>query len=127
MNNTIWPSRFENVGVRDAQMSDTSEKTAMQNDTSQESETRGEPSMARVLLLNDDVTPMEFVVHILERIFDKDRETATRLMLETHQQGRGECGIYPAAVAEAKAKEVQALAREHMYPLCCAVEPAQSI
>jgi ATP-dependent Clp protease adaptor protein ClpS len=108
-------------------MPDTSEKTAMQNDTSQESETRGEPSMARVLLLNDDVTPMEFVVHILERIFDKDRETATRLMLETHHQGRGGCGIYPAAVAEAKAKEVQAPAREHMYPLCCAVEPAQSI
>jgi len=74
----------------------------MQNDTSQESESRGGPSMARVLLLNDDVTPMEFVVHVLERIFDKDRETATRLMLDTHHQGRGECGIYPAAVAEAR-------------------------
>jgi ATP-dependent Clp protease adaptor protein ClpS len=106
---------------------DTSEKTAMQNDTSQESESRGGPSMARVLLLNDEVTPMEFVVHVLEEIFDKDHETAIRLMLEAHHQGRGECGIYPAAVADAKAKEVQALAREHMYPLCCVVEPVQSI
>jgi ATP-dependent Clp protease adaptor protein ClpS len=83
--------------------------------------------MARVLLLNDDVTPMEFVVHVLEEVFDKDCETAIRLMLEAHHQGRGECGIYPAAVAEAKAKEVQDLAREHMHPLCCTVEPAQSV
>jgi ATP-dependent Clp protease adapter protein ClpS len=84
-----------------------------------------QPAMSRVLLLNDDFTPMEFVVHVLERIFDKDREIATRIMLDAHQQGRGECGIYPFAVADAKAKQVEALARDHKHPLRCVVEAAQ--
>jgi ATP-dependent Clp protease adaptor protein ClpS len=82
--------------------------------------------MFRVLLLNDDVTPMEFVVHVLEQMFGNDRETATRLMLHVHHQGMGECGTYPFAAADAKAKEVEALAREHGHPLRCIVEAAPS-
>jgi ATP-dependent Clp protease adaptor protein ClpS len=82
--------------------------------------------MFRVLLLNDDVTPMEFVVHVLEQIFDKDRETATRIMLKVHNTGRGECGTYPFAVGDAKAKEVEAFAREHGHPLRCIVEAGPS-
>jgi ATP-dependent Clp protease adapter protein ClpS len=81
----------------------------------------GRPAIFRVLVLNDDFTPMEFVVHVLERIFDKDRETATRIMLHTHHQGMGECGIYPFAVADAKAKQVEAFVREHKHPLRCVV------
>jgi ATP-dependent Clp protease adaptor protein ClpS len=61
----------------------------------------------------------------LERIFDKDHETATRTMPDTHQQGRGECGVYPFAVADAKAKQEEALARDHKHPLRCVVEAAQ--
>jgi ATP-dependent Clp protease adaptor protein ClpS len=82
--------------------------------------------MFRVLLLDDDATPMEFVVHVLEQMFGKDRETATSIMLKTHNTGRGECGTYPFAVADAKAKEVEAFAREHGHPLRCIVEAEQS-
>ena len=82
--------------------------------------------MFRVLLLNDDVTPMEFVVHVLEQIFGKDRETATRIMLHAHHHERAECGLYPFAVADAKAKEVEAFARKEGHPLRCIVEPAPS-
>jgi ATP-dependent Clp protease adaptor protein ClpS len=83
-------------------------------------------AMFRLLLLNDDFTPMEFVVYVLEQIFDKDRETATQIMLHVHNHGTGECGIYPFAVADAKAKEVEAFAREHKHPLRCIVEAARS-
>jgi ATP-dependent Clp protease adaptor protein ClpS len=93
--------------------------------SNESSESTGQP-MFRVLLLNDDVTPMEFVVQVLEQIFDKDRETATRLMLHIHHQGSGECGIHPFVVADAKAKEVEAFAREHGHPLRCVVEATQS-
>jgi ATP-dependent Clp protease adaptor protein ClpS len=82
--------------------------------------------MVRVLLLNDDATPMEFVVHVLEQMFGKDHETATRIMLKVHNTGRGECGTYPFAVADAKAKEVEAFAREHGHPLRCMVEAPPS-
>jgi ATP-dependent Clp protease adaptor protein ClpS len=95
-------------------------------DDSRPPEAVGQPSMFRVLLLNDDVTPMEFVVHLLESVFDMDRESATRLMLEIHHQGKGECGTYPALVATARAKLVQDLAREHQHPLSCVVEPVPS-
>jgi ATP-dependent Clp protease adaptor protein ClpS len=80
----------------------------------------------QVLLLNDDVTPMEFVVYALEQIFDKDRETATRLMLHVHHHGSGVGGIYSFAVAEAKAKALRDLASEHQHPLSCLVEAAKS-
>jgi ATP-dependent Clp protease adapter protein ClpS len=100
----------------------------MPNDKSeQRPEAVGEPAMFRVLLLNDDATPMEFVVHVLESVFDMDRETAMRLMLQIHQQGTGECGIFAATVAAARAKLVQDLASAHKHPLRCVMEPAPPV
>jgi D-alanyl-D-alanine-carboxypeptidase/D-alanyl-D-alanine-endopeptidase len=78
--------------------------------------------LSEVRLLNDDHTPMEFVVHVLERVFGRDREAATRIMLEIHHQGAGVCGIYPHDVADAKVAEVSDLARQHKHPLQCVRE-----
>lgn len=80
------------------------------------------PSMYRVLLLNDDYTPMEFVVLILERFFHKNREQATRIMLHVHQKGVGVCGIYTYEVAETKVAQVMDLARRNEHPLQCTME-----
>jgi ATP-dependent Clp protease adaptor protein ClpS len=80
------------------------------------------PNMYRVLLLNDDYTPMEFVVLVLERFFNKDRETATRIMLHVHHHGIGECGIYTYEVAETKVTQVMDFARKHQHPLQCVME-----
>ena len=80
------------------------------------------PNMFRVLLLNDDYTPMEFVVHVLERFFNKDRETATRIMLHVHQNGIGECGVFTYEVAETKVTQVMDFARKHQHPLQCVME-----
>jgi ATP-dependent Clp protease adaptor protein ClpS len=78
--------------------------------------------LAKVLLLDDDHTPMEFVVHVLERVVEMDRETATRLMLEIHNKGVGRCGVYRYDVAQAKATEVLDFARRHRHPLQCVLE-----
>jgi ATP-dependent Clp protease adaptor protein ClpS len=80
------------------------------------------PSLYRVLLLNDDYTPMEFVVHVLERFFQKDRETATMIMMHVHQNGVGECGVYTYEVAETKITQVMDFARQHQHPLQCVME-----
>jgi len=80
------------------------------------------PSLYRVLLLNDDYTPMEFVVHVLERFFSKDRETATRIMLHVHHHGIGECGVFTYEVAETKVTQVMDFARKHQHPLQCIME-----
>jgi ATP-dependent Clp protease adaptor protein ClpS len=80
------------------------------------------PSLYRVLLLNDDYTPMEFVVHVLERLFNKDREAATRIMLHVHHHGIGECGVYTYEVAETKVTQVMDFARKHQHPLQCVME-----
>ncbi len=80
------------------------------------------PNMYRVLLLNDDYTPMEFVVHVLERFFNKDRESATRIMLHVHQNGIGECGVFTYEVAETKVTQVMDFARKHQHPLQCVME-----
>lgn len=80
------------------------------------------PNMYRVLLLNDDYTPMEFVVHVLERFFQKSREEATRVMLHVHHHGVGECGIYTYEVAETKVTQVMDFARKHQHPLQCVME-----
>jgi len=80
------------------------------------------PSLYRVLILNDDYTPMEFVVHVLERFFNKDRETATRIMLHVHHHGIGECGVYTYEVAETKVTQVMDFARKHQHPLQCVME-----
>jgi ATP-dependent Clp protease adaptor protein ClpS len=80
------------------------------------------PSFYRVLILNDDYTPMEFVVHVLERFFGKDHEAATRIMLHVHHHGMGECGIYTYEVAETKVTQVMDFARKHQHPLQCVME-----
>jgi ATP-dependent Clp protease adaptor protein ClpS len=80
------------------------------------------PNLYRVLLLNDDYTPMEFVVHVLERFFNKDRSEATQIMMHVHQNGVGECGIFTYEVAETKVTLVMDLARKHMHPLQCVME-----
>jgi ATP-dependent Clp protease adaptor protein ClpS len=80
------------------------------------------PSLYKVLLLNDDYTPMEFVVHVLERFFSKGREEATRIMLHVHQKGVGVCGVYTYEVAETKVTQVMDFARQHQHPLQCRME-----
>ena len=80
------------------------------------------PSMYRVLLQNDDYTPKEFVVHVLERYFNKDQQEATQIMLHVHQKGIGVCGIYPFEIAETKVMQVTDLARKNQHPLQCTME-----
>ncbi len=80
------------------------------------------PSMYKVLMLNDDYTPMEFVVHVLERFFGKGYEEATRIMLHVHQRGVGICGVFPYEVAETKVTQVMDFARQHQHPLQCTLE-----
>lgn len=80
------------------------------------------PSMYKVLMLNDDYTPMEFVVHALERFFSKNQEEAMRIMLHVHQKGVGICGVYTYEVAEMKSSQVMDLAHQHQHPLQCTVE-----
>ncbi|WP_421728666.1 ATP-dependent Clp protease adapter ClpS [Brevundimonas sp.] len=80
------------------------------------------PSLYRVLILNDDYTPMEFVVYVLERFFQKDREAATRIMLHVHQHGVGVCGVFTYEVAETKVAQVVETARRHQHPLQCTME-----
>ncbi len=80
------------------------------------------PSMYKVLMLNDDYTPMEFVVHVLERFFRKTREEATEIMLHVHRKGVGICGVFPYEVAETKVTQVMDFARQHQHPLQCTLE-----
>ena len=80
------------------------------------------PSQYRVLLLNDDYTPMEFVVYVLERFFNKTREEATRIMLHVHQHGVGVCGVFTYEVAETKVAQVVDAAMRHQHPLQCTME-----
>lgn len=80
------------------------------------------PSLYKVLLLNDDYTPMEFVIHVLERFFSKSREDATRIMLHVHHNGVGICGVYTFEVAETKVAQVVDFARQNQHPLQCTME-----
>jgi ATP-dependent Clp protease adaptor protein ClpS len=80
------------------------------------------PSMYKVLMLNDDYTPMEFVIHVLEQFFSKNREEATRIMLHVHQRGVGICGVFTYEVAETKVTQVIDYARQHQHPLQCTLE-----
>ncbi|MFQ5974002.1 MAG: ATP-dependent Clp protease adapter ClpS [Alphaproteobacteria bacterium] len=80
------------------------------------------PSMYKVLMLNDDYTPMEFVVHVLERFFNKAHEEAVRIMLHVHQRGIGVCGVFTYEVAETKVTQVIDFARKHQHPLQCTLE-----
>jgi ATP-dependent Clp protease adaptor protein ClpS len=80
------------------------------------------PPLYRVLLLNDDYTPMEFVIEVLERFFNKGREEATHIMLHVHHNGVGECGVYTYEIAETKVTQVMDYARKHQHPLQCVME-----
>ena len=80
------------------------------------------PSMYKVIMLNDDYTPMEFVVHVLERFFNKNHEEAVHIMLHVHQKGVGVCGVYTYEVAETKVTQVMDLAQQHQHPLQCTLE-----
>lgn len=84
------------------------------------------PPMYQVVLMNDDFTPMEFVVHVLERFFAMDRAKATRIMLQVHTQGKGLCGIYVREIAETKVAQVNEYARSNQHPLLCVMERAQT-
>jgi ATP-dependent Clp protease adaptor protein ClpS len=80
------------------------------------------PSMYKVLMLNDDYTPMEFVVDVLQRIFQKNREEATQVMLHVHQKGVGVCGVYTYEIAETKVTQTVDYARKNQHPLQCTLE-----
>ena len=80
------------------------------------------PPMYKVLLLNDDYTPMEFVVLVLQKFFAMTRERATQVMLKVHREGMGVCGVYPHDVASTKVQQVAGYARKHQHPLQCVME-----
>lgn len=80
------------------------------------------PDMYKVLLLNDDYTPMEFVVHVLQQFFNKNQQAATNIMLHVHRRGVGVCGVYTYEVAETKVNQTMDLARKNQHPLQCTIE-----
>ncbi|HEX9138569.1 MAG TPA: ATP-dependent Clp protease adapter ClpS [Steroidobacteraceae bacterium] len=82
------------------------------------------PPLYRVVLINDDFTPMEFVVDVLERFFAMNRPAATRVMLEVHTRGKGICGVFTYEIAETKVAQVTSYSREHQHPLMCTLEQA---
>lgn len=82
------------------------------------------PPLYRVVLLNDDYTPMEFVVEVLERFFSMGRSQATQVMLQVHTQGKGACGVYSRDIAETKVALVNDFSRQHQHPLLCTMEEA---
>ena len=101
----------QDTGVRSAVVTQTKPKTQ-------------KPSMYRVLILNDDYTPMEFVVEVLVRFFGMNIEKATQIMLHVHTRGRGVCGVYTREVAESKVKQVNEYSRLNQHPLLCTMEKA---
>jgi ATP-dependent Clp protease adaptor protein ClpS len=82
------------------------------------------PPMFQVVMLNDDYTPMEFVVKVLQKFFGKGREQATQIMLKVHHEGRGVCGVYPRDIAATKVDLVSEYSRQHQHPLQCVMEEA---
>jgi ATP-dependent Clp protease adaptor protein ClpS len=80
------------------------------------------PPLYKVMLLNDDYTPMDFVVAVLQKFFGIDREKATQIMLKVHREGVGVCGVFPRDVAQTKVEQVSAFARQHQHPLQCVME-----
>lgn len=80
------------------------------------------PSIYKVIIMNDDYTPMEFVVYTIQNVFKKSHDEATRIMLKIHTEGQGVCGMFPLEIAETKMKQVLNLAKEHQHPLQCIIE-----
>ncbi len=81
-----------------------------------------QPPLYRVVLINDDYTPMEFVVQILESVFGMERTRATQVMLEVHTKGKGVCGVFNFEIAETKVAQVMGIAKQHQHPLLCTME-----
>ena len=113
--------RIAAIGDDDDRVEDGEGKTGLATKTRSKPK---KPSQYKVLLLNDDYTPMEFVVLVLKRFFRMDLEEATRVMLHVHQRGVGVCGIFPYEVAETKVNQVMDFARENQHPLQCTLEKA---
>ncbi|MCY3729699.1 MAG: ATP-dependent Clp protease adapter ClpS [Rhodospirillaceae bacterium] len=107
-------------------MSDDPRRQGVDNDRGQAVEEARprlkKPPLYRVVLLNDDYTPMDFVVQILQKVFGMDRSTATRIMLQVHTRGKGVCGVYTYEIAETKVAQVTGLAQQHQHPLLCTME-----
>ncbi len=80
------------------------------------------PPLYKVMLLNDDFTPMDFVVTVIQKFFGMDREQATRIMLKVHREGVGVCGVFPRDLAATKVEQVITYARQHQHPLACVME-----
>jgi len=97
--------------------------TIIERRTKEQTKTK-KPALYKCILLNDDYTPMEFVVEILKQVFHKPHAEATRIMLHVHQNGMGVAGVYPYEIAETKVREVEELARESQFPLKCVMEKA---
>jgi ATP-dependent Clp protease adaptor protein ClpS len=110
-----WRAAREDKGGGTGSKSDTGTITKTKPKTQR-------PNLYRVLLLNDDYTPMEFVVLVLQDVFNKTREEAMRIMLHVHNKGVGECGVYPYEVAETKVTRVMDTARKNQHPLQCVME-----
>ena len=115
------PARTENLWMAERKQggADIGVKTGIITQTKPKTQ---KPSLYRVLILNDDYTPMEFVVYVLERFFNKSREDATLIMLHVHQHGVGVCGVFTYEVAETKVAQVIDTARRHQHPLQCTME-----
>lgn len=114
------PARFRAAGENDA---DTGTGTKVGVATKTKTRPK-KPSQYKVLMLNDDYTPMEFVVIVLKRFFRMDMEEATRVMLHVHQRGVGVCGVFPYEVAETKVNQVMDFAKQNQHPLQCTLEKA---
>lgn len=82
------------------------------------------PSFYRVLLMNDDFTPMDFVIHVLQKFFNKDHTEATQIMLQVHHKGSGQCGVFAYEIAETKVFQVNQYSKQNRYPLKCTMEKA---
>ena len=115
---TAGPSRRDGDGYGDGG-GDTTTGTVTKTRTKTK-----KPALYKVLMLNDDYTPMEFVVLVLRRFFQMDLEQATRVMLHVHQKGIGVCGIFPYEIAETKVNQVMDFARQNQHPLQCTLEKA---
>jgi ATP-dependent Clp protease adaptor protein ClpS len=112
-----WPA--VTAGPGDGDDSDRGTGTAIVTKTKPRAK---RPNLYRVLLLNDDYTPMEFVIHVLMRFFNKSQDEATQIMLHVHHNGVGECGVFTYEVAETKVTQVMDFARKHQHPLQCVME-----
>jgi ATP-dependent Clp protease adaptor protein ClpS len=109
-------------GARDDERTDDGDSTTHTSVVIRARTKPRKPAMYKVLMLNDDYTPMEFVVHVLERFFQKTREEATSIMLHVHKRGVGVCGVFTYEVAESKVSQVMDLARQNQHPLQCTIE-----